>query len=353
MTNLKKYADAHVHIDLFGEENRQKTLDLLEVLRERSVTDASVLSYMPGLDIVSNLNVLWWKKNYKGIKIRAFGCFHEDDVYKDIPYEDQYKKLMELGCDGVKFIQMKPDRRKMLGKGINHPSYDRAFSVMEADGVPITIHSGDPQHNWDITKVSDYALKHGWFYGDGTFPSCEDLYRENFEMLDRHPDLNVTFAHFFFLSGEMERVRKILKKYPRLKLDITPGGEMFVGFAKDINAWHDFFEEFSDRILFGTDCADIKVKESNAALTESVRDVLLHDRSDYDMPIYNHFNVKGLDLSHAAYERICYSNYIRFVGEDVKPIDGTLISAEAKRMHSDLCGIDGYERSLAFLETLI
>ena len=135
--------------------------------------------------------------------------------------EQMRERLMELGCDGVKFIQMKPDRRKPIGKGIDHPSYDAAFSMMEADGTPVTIHSGDPQSHWDINQISEYGLKHGWYYGDGTFPTCEEIYSEDFAMLDKHPKLNVTFAHFFFLSEQPDRVRRIFEKYPNVKFDLT------------------------------------------------------------------------------------------------------------------------------------
>jgi len=353
MIKLDKYADAHVHIELFNNENYEKTKRLLDLLKERSVTDISALTYMPDCTVAGNLNTLWWKKHYTDVKIRAFSAFHEEDVYKNVPYETQYEKLMELGCDGIKFIQMKPNYRKPIGHGINHPSYDAAFSMMEADGTPVTIHSGDPQEHWDITKVNDYAIKHGWYYGDGTFPSCEDIYREDFEMLDKHPRLNVTFAHFFFLSGDMDRVRRIFEKYPNLKLDLTPGGEMFLGFSRDIDAWHDFFEEYSDRILFGTDCNDIKRPEANLSLIDSVREVLYHDRSVYDMPIYGHYTVNGLDLSGATFEKICYSNYIKFAGENVKPVNDKLFLEYAQRIYSDVKDIPGYEKPTAWLKTLI
>ena len=353
MIKLSKYADSHVHIDLFGEKNYEKTRLMLDTLRNKNVTDISALTYMPGCDIVGNLNTLWWKKNYTDIKIRAFGCFHELDHYKDIPYEKQYERLMELGSDGIKFIQMKPDRRKPIGKGINHPSYDAAFSMMESDGTPVTIHSGDPQAHWDINQISEYGLKHGWYYGDGSFPSCEQIYAEDFEMLDKHPNLNVTFAHFFFLSEQPDRVRRIFEKYPNVKFDLTPGGEMFLGFFKDIDYWHNFFEEYSDRILFGTDCNDIKAPVSNESLTESVREVLWHDKSVYEMPIYGGYTVKGLDLSETAFESICFSNYIRFAGSELKPINDVLFVDTAKRMYSDLKDIHEHSESVAWLKTLI
>ena len=160
---------------------------MLDIIRDKGTEHISALTYMPGCDIVGNLNTLWWKKNYTDIKIHAFGCFHELDRYKDVPYEKQYERLMALGCDGIKFIQMKPDRRKPIGKGINHPSYDAAFSMMEEDGTPVTIHSGDPQSHWDINQISDYGLKHGWYYGDGGYASNEEVYRQIDRIMEKHP----------------------------------------------------------------------------------------------------------------------------------------------------------------------
>ena len=349
MKILQRYADEHIHISLYGEKNYEKTKQMLDLNAQLGVTDISALTYMPGCDVVGNLNTLWWKKNYPGIKIRAFGCFHEDDIYKDVPYEEQYKLLMALGCDGIKFIQMKPDRRKLIGKGINHPSYDKAFSMMEEDGTPVTIHSGDPQNFWDIGNIGIP----GRYYGDGTFLSAEELYREDFEMLDRHPRLNVTFAHFFFLSEDIDRVRGLLEKYPNLKLDLTPGVEMFEGFSKDIDRWHDLFEEYSDRIMFGTDIGDENKTERNFSLTVCLREYLCHDRSEYIMPMYYGYRVKGMDLSDDAFEKICYSNYIRFVGEDTKPIDDELFAHTVERMYNDIKGIPDYSESAEWLKSML
>ena len=129
------------------------------------------------------------------MNIRAFGSFHEDDIYKNIPYEKQYEILMNLGCDGIKFIQMKPDRRIVTGKGLNDLSYDMALSAMEERGTPAVIHSGDPETFWDINQMTPHEIERGWFYGDGKHLSCEKIYEEDFEMLKKHPHLKVTFVH--------------------------------------------------------------------------------------------------------------------------------------------------------------
>lgn len=347
------FTDNHVHVERFAPHGHESTRMLFELHRQKGVKDLSILSYMPGCDLVSNLNVLWWKTHYKEIRLRAFGCFHEADCYAHVPYLEQYRHLMSLGCDGVKFIQMKPDRRKPLGKGLNHPSYDEAFSQMEKDGTPVVIHSGDPQEFWDRSKVDDYAIKQGWFYGDGSFPSAEQLYREIFEMLQKHPKLNVTFAHFFFLSGDIAEARRVMETYPNVKFDLTPGGEMFVGFAAHIDAWQDFFETYSHRILFGTDTCDAKHPKVNEALIDSVREVLSHEKTAYTMPIYGGYPVKGLGLSEKAVENICYGNYQSTVGTSVKEGNKALLLKTAEQMLLDCQNDPQHQESARWLRWLL
>ncbi len=329
----QRIADAHVHLEDVAEGKFRRPEKMLDAIASKGVTDLSLLAYMPFSDVVSNLRVLYWKKNYKKLRIRAFGSFHECDIYKDVPYEKQYEKLMDLGCDGIKFIQMKPDRRKVLGKGLNDPSYDKALSAIEEDGTPVTIHSGDPESFWDINCVEPWMIERGWFYGDGTYLSCEELYAEDFKMLDKHPKLSVTFAHFFFLSNKIDEAKRVMETYPNVKFDLTPGWEMYLGFSKNIDGWQRFFEDYSDRILFGTDSND--EKENIGDLYDLVYTALTHDKSEYEMPIWKH-TVKGLALSDGAVKKICFDNYVRFVGKEPKPVNEKLLLETAEKMHSDI-----------------
>ncbi|MBR4865327.1 MAG: amidohydrolase family protein [Clostridia bacterium] len=345
-----RIADGHVHLENVEIGAFDKPQKLLDTMAHKGVTDASLLAFMPFCDVVSNLRVLYWKDRYKRMALRAFGCFHETDLYRDIPYEKQYETLMDLGCDGIKFIQMKPDRRRVLGKGLNHPSYDRALSAMEERGTPVVIHSGDPETFWDPGQVTDYMLKRGWFYGDGKHLSCDAIYAEDFEMLEKHPKLRVTFAHFFFLSNKPDEARRVMDRYENVNFDLTPGWEMYLGFSRDIDRWQTFFEEYADRIQFGTDSNDDK--DSNADLNDLVRMALTHDKSEFEMPIWGH-RIKGLDLSAETVEKICYKNYLRFVGERPRQVNRPLFYQTAQRMLSDIRGLCDMAPSIQWIEDMI
>ena len=74
-------------------------------------------------------------------------------------------------------------------------------------------------------------------------------------VLDRHPGLNVTFAHFFFLSDHLDRLEEIFRTYKNVGIDITPGCEMYESFDRNPQQCRDFFIRHADRIMYGTDCA--------------------------------------------------------------------------------------------------
>ncbi|MBR4884676.1 MAG: amidohydrolase family protein, partial [Lentisphaeria bacterium] len=211
-------------------------------------------------------------------------------------------------------LDMKPDFRKRLGKGLNHPSYDRMFSLLEERQVPVLIHSGDPETFWDPDKVTEYQKKAGWFYGDGSFLKCEEIYAEVFAMLDKHPRLQVTLAHFFFLSAKPEEAVRVMETYPGVRFDLTPGGEMYLGFSQDIDFWHDFFIRYRDRILFGTD-ANTHKGSRNASLNAFVQSALTHDKSEFTADCYGPMTIRGLALDADTTDRILYGNFAAFVGE--------------------------------------
>lgn len=346
---MKRFANAHVHIHISAPERVEP---FLEALAKTGVTHTALLSLCasPSHEKVQNLSILWWKSRYEKVKLSAFGSFHEADVYASVPYEVQAEKLLALGCDGIKFIQMKPDVRKTIGKGVDHTDYDKAFSLLEERGTPVIIHSGDPENSWDINSVSPEAVAKGWFYGDGTYLSCQEHYDECFKMLDKHPKLNVVFAHMFFLSERIDEAIRILETYPNVKFDLTPGWEMYLAFSKNIDAWHDFFEKYSDRILFGTDSGDHKYNE--AALHELVYSALTHDSNEFPMPAFPDKVIRGLYLSDNAVKNICYNNYERLVGKDTVPVDMAGVYEAAERMLSDMRAT-GMPQDILWLEKFL
>ena len=126
-------------------------------------------------------------------------------------------------------------------KFTSHPDYDKMLSLLVKRGVPLLLHANNPVECWAKSNEGIHpglALYQGSALG--AFADYETIYRETLTMLDKHPKLNIVIAHFFFLSSNMDRAKFVLEKYPNLRLDITPGTDMYFHFMKCPEKWHDF-----------------------------------------------------------------------------------------------------------------
>lgn len=349
---MRSFSDSHLHIYKY---DYNKTAAFLDEILKNNVKEAAIQSLAAyiGAGVAQNLYALYMKHFYKKIKLYVFGSFQEFAPYAYVPYEKQAEHLLDMGCDGIKMIQMKPDVRKLLGKGICHPDYDKAFSMLEERNTPVLIHSGDPETFWDITKMSEDHIRFGWYYGDGTYLSSEEHYAETFARLDKNPRLNVVLAHFFFLSFKPDEARRVLEKYPNVKFDLTPGWEMYDGFAKDADFWHDFFEENSERIIFGTDDHDRREAYRHKNIHKSVYSILTHEKSDFNISTFEERPAKGLDLSDGALDKICRENFLRFAGENTSETILDRLLSEAEKMLFEIKGIKEQENSALWIKSIL
>lgn len=314
-----KIADSHIHIRFCEYKSIVK---MLEDISTVGVTDACLMA-LPYRGACENLAELYTKMNYKKMNVRAFGGLHVTDRYCTVSPEVMAEKLLDVGCDGIK-LMFAPELEKYYGMGLNHKYYDKMFSMLEERGTPVNIHLADPENFWDV----------GGKYHNRGLPSKEQMYEEAFEMLDRHPKLKVTFAHFMFLSNFHDEAVRVLEKYPNLWLDITPGCEMYINFDKELELWHDFFTKYSDRIIFGTDSNTIKT--CNIQLENLVYKKLT-EKDIFTQNCYGRdFVVNGLSLSDDVVKKICYENYFKRLGDVATVVDTNRFYEYCERVLRDI-----------------
>jgi len=160
-----------------------------------------------------------------------------------------------IGFDGLKLIEGKPTFRKAVPIPLDAPHYEGMWAALEEHEMPVIFHVADPEEDWDEAHASSWAKEHGWFYGDGTFPTKEALYQEVDHVLERHPALKLVLAHFYFLSADLDRAAAFLDRHPAVCFDMTPGNEMISNFTRNYDAARTFFVDYGTRLVYGTDIA--------------------------------------------------------------------------------------------------
>jgi predicted TIM-barrel fold metal-dependent hydrolase len=247
----------------------------------------------------------------------------------------QVQAQAAMGVDGWKILESKPDWRRDLGEALDGPYFAAGFAALEALGLPVLWHVADPEEFWDPATTPAWARAENWGYGPA-FPSKESLYAEVGRVLARHPRLRVVFAHFFFLSADLDRAARFLAAHPRVGFDLAPGIEFLYNLSRDRDRARDFFIRHADRIFFGTDAG---LMEGASAESVEIRIRLvwrfLATGETFRLPAGADFVlgppedgvIRGLDLPAPVLERIAAANQRERVGPRPKPLDRAAVAA--------------------------
>lgn len=251
----------------------------------------------------------------------------------------QAMELMELGFDGMKMLETKPDRYKRLNYRVDSSYYESYFTYLEEHQIPLLWHVADPEEFWEYDKLTENAKKRGWYYGDGSFPMRQDIYGEVLRVLERHPQLQVVFPHFFFQYGNPELIRKLFGWYPNLHIELTPCPEMYRDFQLNRDVWKKFFVQYSDRILFGTDVNGGVELWMKKRLVQDITRFLITEDEFTAFEYYGidyAYSLKGFGLQEEVTQQILSKNFTRIMGEQPRKIDRLKLKAYIQRYLPEL-----------------
>lgn len=325
--------DCHVH------NSNNLTIDYLNDFLNRTPIDrANILACLSTKSLSLVPKALRIKEKYPD-RFFVFACPDISAYFLNESNLGEYLKnyisnLLNMGCDGVKLLEGKPQMRKMFNiPDFDHILWEPLWAYLEEEKIPILFHVNDPEEFWDINIAPDFAVKEGWLY-DETFINNEVQYTQVLNVLKRHPKLRICFPHFFFMSRHLDRLSNILESYKNVMIDLTPGIEMYENLSNSYDETLKFFYKYHDRIMFGSDiggrCVLGKAEErafdelENLRRPEIVLDFLSSDKeicieSDghyiIDRPS---FIMRCLNLPHNILEEILGKNFLKFVGESKK-----------------------------------
>jgi len=346
MYNKLPLLDCHVHYSLPVKP------EVLMAILKKTGTDVANLVLVPDRRKVSSVpDGLMIKHMYQD-KLYVFGSLdvtqyfmHNKNVGKH--FSKYVDRILKAGCDGIKMIEGKPDLRKT----IPIPDFDSAswapfWKHAEEIKLPILWHVNDPEEFWDEKQIPSWAKERGWFYGD-EFIKSDDQYNQVFNVLKKHPNLKIIFAHFFFMSNKLEQLSKLLDTYPNIMIDLTPGIEMYQNFSKNYKLSKAFFIKYQDRIIYGTDIGarwvlqkkyanDNRLKESQQR-SDMVTTFIAEEKAFTVMSDGNFLigtddvNLKGLGLKSEIQKKIFSKNFLAFVDSNIKEVNVKLAIKECNR----------------------
>ena len=324
-----KVIDGHLHFYDWKDENGVDFFHCFEEYREKMGLSGINLCALPsgyGSDVTSNLMCAVYKLINKDTFAHAgllYNKYPMDKLPDEMNFRVQLDELEAIGFDGIKLIEGKPTAHRTIGKNLLNEDFDIFFSEAEKRGTHIVFHVADPIEFWTEEGLD--------YYGDDTFASQEEIYRQVYKILENHPNIKATFAHFFFKSEKPEELEELFRKYPNVCVDLTPGWEMYLSFYKDKAYFKDFFTRHSKRIVLGTDAYFPRPTECSMWLVDRVYRFV--SSPDVIKAVADRYE-GGLCVPDDAIEDITYKNFESRVGVKPKEINKeALISYYEKYKH--------------------
>lgn len=309
---MSRTIDGHLHIS----GDMAESDCLLDLLEQGGLGGINIASMPKGIGYDfhhSNERALQIKREYPG-RIFVFGGLdYTLPGSRDgkVDFATQAARLFAAGADGIKMIEGKPDARKNLGIPLDSPIFDSFHAFMEETSRPILLHVGDPKSFWDKASIPEWAMKAGWYWGNGDYPFREQLYAELEGLLRKHPRLKVILAHLGVKWDGPADIGDMFERWDHVYADLTPGTPMYYGFAADPGRWRPLFEKYPDRLIFGTDNVGTyqtnKTAHLQASLTRlnNVRRCL-----ETDEPV---FGGRGLKLDPGILRKLYRDNFIKAI----------------------------------------
>lgn len=335
--SMEPICDNHVHQKFqLPLETTVEVFD--ETMRHFNLSTIAICA-MPCYDRTDNFRGLYLKSFVQPKVYFAAGLDHHYDERDTAEYYlSEVQRYHAMGADGIKMLEGKMFVHRKLGKKLCDPVFDLFYGYCEEHSIPITIHLGDPIENWDLSKMSEYAIRKGW-YCTPEDPTREELRHEVYAVLDKFPRLHLIFAHFNFMGDDLDRAGALMEKYPNICFDLTPGGEMFIGFTQNWEQARNFFIKYQDRILYGTDSynfppQDVPAEQSgNAARINLVRRFL--EGKEVFTESTKNYPFKPFGFEGEILDKIYRKNFARLFGESPRPLDRALILQGAKALQDE------------------
>jgi predicted TIM-barrel fold metal-dependent hydrolase len=208
----------------------------------------------------------------------------------------ELERCHRLGARGVGELSDKGWGFGSRGTGIHadDPRMDPLFEKCAELGMPINIHVSDPIWAYEPMDRTNDGLMVGYIWRiNDKQPGIlghEGLIESLERALQRHPKTTIIACHLANLSYDLTRLGQMLKRNPNLYVDVSA---RFAEIAPTPRCTVQFFQNNSDRVLYGTDKGYTQhMYRTSFRILEST------DEHFYEIDFYNfHWPLYGIGLS--------------------------------------------------------
>lgn len=221
------------------------------------------------------------------------------------------------GARGLKFLKdlglgVRTSAGKLLR--IDDARLDPAWAECGRLGIPVAIHTSDPEAfftpvDGNNERYEELQANPSWSFYDHDFPSKQELLEERNRVIARHPETTFIALHVANWPENLDAVSAWLDRYPNMVVEL---GAREAELGREPRRALKFFEQYQDRILFGTDSEPVPEMYRNYFRWLETDD----EYFDYwDSPGQGRWEIYGLGLPDSILEKVYHLNAQRVFGQ--------------------------------------
>jgi predicted TIM-barrel fold metal-dependent hydrolase len=217
------------------------------------------------------------------------------------------KGVGELGDKGKGLFYNK--EAQAWGMHADDPRMDPLFEKCAELGLPVNIHVAEPLWMYETIDSTNDGLMVSLYWKvemeEGKLDHGE-LITTLQNTLERHPNTTFVACHYANCTYDLSLLAEMLEAYPNLYLDISARYFYMAAIPRNAAA---FFENYQDRLLYGTDMGkDARMYRLTYRILET-EDEHFYGH-EYGFSNY-HFPIHGLGLSDEVLEKLYRTNALK------------------------------------------
>jgi uncharacterized protein len=223
----------------------------------------------------------------------------------------QIRDSVSRGARGLKVLkdlglEIRDESGKLLP--VNAQRLDPIWAECGRIGIPVAIHSGDPEAFFQPVNESNEQYEEligqpTWQFSDRKkFPSLPDILNAQKQVFLKHPETTFMALHVASWPENLDYVSELLRQCPNVVVEF---GARQAELGRQPRRARRFFLEFQDRILFGTDyTVSEEMYRNHFRWLETADENFEH----WDYPSLGRWMIYGLELPDPVLEKIYHLN---------------------------------------------
>lgn len=318
-----KYPFVDVH-------NHQFTMPVQDLDKLVLEMDSLNMGVMVNLSGFRGKYLEWSLDNVKNSKPNRFVLFLNIDFEKldDAGWPEETLNMMEEGVkQGVRGLKV----YKTLGLdetdnegnriAIDDPRLDPIWAKCGELGIPVLIHSGEPNSFWNAKDKHNerwLELKQhpGRYRPADKYPPFEQVMGEQHNVFRKHPGTKFINAHLGWFGNDLDRLGKLLDEMPNVYTEL---GAVLAELGRQPRFARQWLIQYQDRVMMGKDTYNVKEYYTYFRVLETDDEYF-----DYYRKYHAHWKMYGLALPDSVLRKVYYKNALRVI----PGIDSTLFPAD-------------------------